>query len=273
MARKKEAEDLFGKGAPGWVVTYGDMMSLLLCFFILLLSFANMDIVKFKQAAGSLQRALGILRHDPTSERVAIVKPLQPKLAELSQKQEERLQTIKHVLQRKNVGTIVQASGQRSGIRFTIEDTVLFERGSWRLRPEAEAVLGGVADALNRYTDEVRIDGHTDSVPFAPAVGATEARLITDNMWLSVARAYEVRRVLAERFGVRPERMSIQGFGANKPAVPGESPEAMARNRRVEIWLLSQELRDVRSEFSRATLPIPMDYNLPPLQEWEHQAR
>lgn len=262
-SRAKELEEQ--AGAPLWVVTYGDMMSLLLCFFVLLLSFANLDQVKYKQAAGSLKGAFGILRFNVEGQKMAIIPPLNPNLAELSQRLEARLQTIKHVMQRKSTGTLLKASNERTGVRFIVEGSLLFDKGSYELRPGAEEILSAFAEEVNKVSNDIRIDGHTDSTLYSP----TSAGWPRDNMTLSLLRAYSVREALANRFGVAPERMSIQGFGANKPIEQGDSPEAMAKNRRVEIWVLATEQKEIASEFTRRTVRIPADWKITPLESWE----
>ena len=125
------------------------------------------------------------------------------------------------------------------GDRFVFSSEVLFNPGSADLAPEGRAQIAGVVAILNEVRAEIppeidwiiRVDGHTDNVPIAP--GAAFA----DNWELSQARALSVVRYMQDELGFPPDRMAATGFGEYRPVAAGDSEEARAQNRRIELKL------------------------------------
>jgi chemotaxis protein MotB len=116
---------------------------------------------------------------------------------------------------------------------------VLFQPGAAELAPEGQAQIAGVVEILNEIKDEIpseidwiiRVDGHTDAVPLS---GAGEFR---DNWELSQGRALSVVRFMQDQLGFPPDRLAATGFGEYRPVTPGDSAEARAQNRRIELKL------------------------------------
>jgi chemotaxis protein MotB len=132
--------------------------------------------------------------------------------------------------------------GEREGVqvvgdRFVFPSEVLFEPGSATLGPEGRAQVARVAAVIREIAGNIppeidwilRVDGHTDRVPISP--GANFA----DNWELSQARALSVVRYMIESEGLPADRLAATGFGEFQPVDPGDSPEALARNRRIEL--------------------------------------
>ncbi len=125
------------------------------------------------------------------------------------------------------------------GDRFVFSSEVLFNPGSADLAPEGRAQIAGVVRILDEVRAEIppgidwiiRVDGHTDDVPIAP--GAAFA----DNWELSQARALSVVRYMQDELGFPPDRMAATGFGEYRPVAAGDSEEARAQNRRIELKL------------------------------------
>jgi chemotaxis protein MotB len=125
------------------------------------------------------------------------------------------------------------------GDRFVFSSEVLFQPGAADLAPEGQAQIAGVAETLSEIADRIppgidwiiRVDGHTDNVPLS---GEGEFR---DNWELSQARALAVVRYMQDALGFPPERMAATGFGEYRPVAAGDSPEARAQNRRIELKL------------------------------------
>ncbi len=125
------------------------------------------------------------------------------------------------------------------GDRFVFSSEVLFEPGSADLLPEGRAQIAGVVDTLNEISSEIpagidwiiRVDGHTDNVP----VGNSSR--FRDNWELSQARALAVVRYMQDALGFPPQRLAATGFGEYRPVAEGDSPEARALNRRIELKL------------------------------------
>ena len=132
--------------------------------------------------------------------------------------------------------------GEREGVqvvgdRFVFPSEVLFAPGSATLGPEGQEQVGRVAGVIREIADQIppeinwilRVDGHTDKTPVSPTSP------FRDNWELSEARALSVVRYMAEVQGLPPERLAATGFGEYQPVDPGDSPEALARNRRIEL--------------------------------------
>jgi chemotaxis protein MotB len=125
------------------------------------------------------------------------------------------------------------------GDRFVFDSEVLFNPGSADLAPEGAAQIGRVVETLRLVVDRIppeinwiiRVDGHTDNVPLS---GTGE---FVDNWQLSQARALSVVKFMQDSLGFPPERLAAAGFGEYQPVAAGDSPEARAQNRRIELKL------------------------------------
>jgi len=164
------------------------------------------------------------------------------RVAELEQEKEAALQTrqsledqMRAALESKDV-TISRLQGK---LTVSILDRVLFDSGEARIKPDGEAVLRKVATILNQHTNlQVHVIGHTDNVPIRPA-----ARDRFPSNWeLSTARATAAVRFLTEQCGVDPRRLGAVGYGEFRPVADNATPEGRARNRRIAITILSEEL-------------------------------
>ena len=125
----------------------------------------------------------------------------------------------------------VQISRLRDQLKVTVASEILFPSGSAELSPEGVDVLRKVANAANKSTDEVRVEGHTDSDPIAPVL----AQYYPTNWELSTARAAVAVRTLEATGMVPASRLSAVGYGDSRPVGPNETTEGKAKNRRVEI--------------------------------------
>jgi chemotaxis protein MotB len=123
------------------------------------------------------------------------------------------------------------------GDRFVFDSEVLFPPGSATLGPEGRAQVARVAQVIREVADDVppeidwilRVDGHTDKVPVSPTSS------FRDNWELSQARALSVVQYMIDTQGIPADRLAATGFGEFQPIDPGDSPEALARNRRIEL--------------------------------------
>ncbi len=229
-------------GAPKWVVTFGDLMSLLLCFFVLLLSFSEMDRQKYKQVAGSLEKAFGVQRKNRAMEI-----PKGMKLIAKDFDQEAIATRIKEDLGRE-IDYIVEESltdlkdqiDLESGeneviIRLMGEST--FDSGKADIRPQLKPLLKKVGDILNTSVGDISIAGHTDNVPILRGPFRT-------NLRLSAARASAVAEFMISETHIDPRRISTMGFGEYRPIESNDTVIGRQRNRRVEIILTNIPERD-----------------------------
>jgi chemotaxis protein MotB len=240
MAKKKC--DCPPQGAPLWMATFGDLMSLLLTFFILLVSFSTMQEVKFQEAMGSLQGALGVLKGMPTipiHENVqrprgtestnnnarSVSDEVQTKGEEIK----ERVENFRNKMAAVKQADLVTISRTEKGLAIRLESRAIFEPGSAILLPEALPLLSILGETLAGYPNPIRVVGHTDSQPTGDGIYAT-------NWELSSARASSVVRFLQGQ-GLDPVRLSATGKGEWQPVVKNDSEINRARNRRVEVFM------------------------------------
>ncbi len=230
-----EEEDDGGPGIPEWVVTFGDMMSLLLTFFIMLVSISEIKQEELYQAlVDSLRRRFG---HDASSASMAPgeSKPRNSQVAKLaSQGRAKRMDTM-------DGGDKVQApTGDysrvqiiRDGDDVTKGGTIRFGEFSTEIDDEQSARLRVVIRELAGKSQQIEVRGHTsrqplpDNAPYA------------DHMELAFARARKVMEFLAAE-GIDPVRIRLTAAGGNEPLTTKPDPVEQRRNDRVEVFLLEQ---------------------------------
>ncbi|MBP7461648.1 MAG: flagellar motor protein MotB [Candidatus Delongbacteria bacterium] len=243
MARKKK-EDSGPPGTPGWMVTYGDMMSLLLTFFIMLVAMSTIEKVKFNQAAGSLQGALGIVPSNTialASKKIDADKPINRRSSRQEKKMRRKVQKMQQMIDAQNLKKDLDISMSKEGVGIRISDPNFFDLGKATLKPQSFAVLDLIIDIIKTVDYSVRIEGHTDDLPIRNPEFAS-------NWELSAARALAILKYFQNRGKIDPVRLEAVGLGEHHPLVPNEDDESRSKNRRVEIFVLSKE-------FQKRTLP------------------
>ena len=217
-------------GAPDWMVTFADLMSLLLTFFVLMLSFSTTEVVKFREAMGSIQAALGLRSPNDTSDVPQGKTPLTADIAEIGgggMTPEQIEEQLEAVLQEFNLEAKGEARQSVHGVVLQIEGDLMFNSGEAALTPQTFALLNALAGYINKVGRQVDIVGHTDNIPIATAV-------YPSNWELSAARAGQAVRYLAEQ-GVPADRMRAIGQADTVPIATNDTAEGRARNRRVEF--------------------------------------
>ncbi|MEW6523401.1 MAG: flagellar motor protein MotB [Bacillota bacterium] len=228
-------------GAPpagAWLTTYSDMVTLVLCFFVILFSISAVDARKFQQVVISMQSALGVL----PGSRVPMEGPsLDPEVLRQQLAREEELamasllQRLEDYIRDQGLNASVTVTRETPGIVIRFADSVLFDLGRDVIKPEAESLLERVARFLGGEEYHLRVEGHTDNLPISN-------ERFPSNWELSTARATRVVRFLAETQAIDPRRLSAVGFGEYRPLVPNTSDENRALNRRVDLVILRPSL-------------------------------
>jgi len=224
------------------MATFGDMMSLLLTFFVLLLSFSSMDAKRFFDVAGSMRNAFGIQRLTPgqfealTESLISLSKDDgSPYLRVLDmrtrfpEKRRKLLRRIRMQIHGKKLERIIEVENSPRGVIVRVPGSLLFRSGSARLRPESLVFLREIAGLIGSTPGEVSIEGHSDTTP---------GRTASTNWRLSAERAVAALEYLVEVGGVDPKRLRATGFADTRPLVRSASPEAQQANRRVEFVFL-----------------------------------
>lgn len=264
----KRSPDHKRGGAPGWMVTYADLMTLLLCFFVLLFSFAKVDAERFEQLAGELAKAFGVQREVPADriplgtsvvpDRFAPGKPEPTPLDEVRQRAERealerRLAQLRGMIDEALRHTLTQGRARveqvGSNIRIRIEEKGTFPSGSASVTSGFASLLERLSGPLAEMPGEIVIDGHTDDVPI-------RSRRFHSNWDLSATRAAAVANVLLRNPELEASRLVVRGHADTRARVPNDTPEHRARNRRVEIMLrLGEEAAGDAAEETRRVLP------------------
>jgi chemotaxis protein MotB len=225
VPRKKKV-DVPPPGLPLWQATYGDMMTLVLTFFILMFAFSSIDAQKYVQIANSLKGALGgnvgVLNTGtsvtPEGGMTAIAPPNYNQI----------MQQLASILDKTQTKENVEVRGDGKEIIVSFKEKLFFRIGSADILKEALPVLKDVGDVIRDQRLIIRVEGHTCNIPIRTA-------RFPSNWELSALRAVNVSRYLIESIGIVPERVSVAAYGQYRPMVPNTSPENQARNRRVDI--------------------------------------
>lgn len=222
-------------GLPMWMATYSDLVTLLLTFFVLLLTMASMDPTKFVQAKTSIEDAFGwSTKAAPVPFSIPIL-PSPPKSKFTPLPRQAPIQFFKRIqtdLEMTKLDTKVEAlQRDNDSIVLRIHDSVLFEEGKATLDPASYPILRKVADIVRPLPMTMRIEGHTDTTPVAGGK--------LSNWDLSVARSVAVMSFYHRNELFALDRMSAAGYGDTRPLAPNTSRENMAKNRRVDFVLRS----------------------------------
>ncbi len=234
MAKKKCPE--CPKGAPKWMTTFSDMTTLLLTFFVLLLSMANFDRTKIEQVFGVLSGSSGILTAPgttPMSEQNIVARQALEKSVEKTQEKIEK--SMKEFVQAQNLEKMISIIKTDKGISIRVMDSVFFSPGSSDLLPAAYPILDKIINMTEDTPYNINIEGHTDDTP----VGRNSPL----NWDLSVNRAVSVVKYFISK-DFNPARLSASGFGEYHPILPNITPENRAKNRRIEINVISPEFAE-----------------------------
>jgi len=255
-------------GAPGWLATFADLMSLLMSFFVLLLAFSEMDVLKFKQLAGSMKEAFGVQREVKTKEipkgTSIIAKEFTPGRptptplkvmrqhttddrknnldfrkgpdksgSEKIKAAAKRLELLKKALKEQIANGQIEVSGDNERTIIRIREKGSFSSGSASLSRKFKPVLKKIANAIEKTPGKIHISGHTDNIPIS-------TYKFRSNWELSSARAVSILDQILRFKKIPNERIVIQGYADTVPLVPNTTRKNRATNRRVEIEVIRQ---------------------------------
>jgi len=231
-AKRKKPES--PAGAPAYMVTWGDMCTLMLCFFVFLLAMSHIDPYRFTVAASSFMNAFsGVLKELP---QVLITKNITvPKMGGDEQNKKiavEAAYTMQQELKKENLDEAVKVQVTDNGIAIKIADPICFDVGQATLKKEFIGVLLQLKDIVMKKMPkaEIRVEGHTDDTPIS-------TREYPSNWELSAARALRVVKFMKNELGVDPRRLSAVGYGEYRPIMPNDTPANKQKNRRIEIYI------------------------------------
>src|SRR3954468_16244530 len=237
--RHKGGHDGGHENAERWLLTYADLITLLMVFFVVLYSMSTADADKFKKISAALSQAFSVevMQGTPDAGLMdGISKPEAPiddLITEGEVPQVQRLKTkIDALLDGSSQSPDVTVGTDREGLVIRLSGSYLFDSGRAELKPNSLAVLDTIANEVRALPNDIRVDGHTDSTPI-------DSPRYPTNWELSTARALAVTRYLTESDAIRAGRVMAAGFGEFRPIASNDTREGRAQNRRVEIHVLS----------------------------------
>lgn len=273
MAKRKEETP--APGSPAWMATFGDLMNLLLCFYVLLFSMSTIDNEKLQAVAESFSQTFSIFNGGATAigdgllisngvsqlneldeyinstgktadgaNETQNIDDLGEMVEKIEQEQlaenEELAEKITESMGESNMSGLVDIEFNSQYVQLTLKGALLFDSGKAEIREDALPILDKVGVILEKYADGViEIEGHTDNVPISNSRFA-------DNSELSCARALSVFNYFLDTTNLEPAGIKYAGRGEYVPVADNSTEEGRARNRRVEIRIYN-ELSSIRN--------------------------
>ncbi|HLS66710.1 MAG TPA: OmpA family protein [Pseudogracilibacillus sp.] len=255
-------------GAPRWMVTYSDMVTLVLVFFILLFAMSQIDLVKFESITHSFQSraVLDFLPSAIPNDDIATdgtggdgevgttdkededdesdkedqevdVDRIIDQLEEWEKKADALARLMENVetfLESEDLGDVITATRTEEGVILVLQDSILFDSAEAEILDSGRPFLDEVGGLLQGMSNYVRVEGHTDNRPIS-------TYRYPSNWELSGARAGSVVRYFIEEHSIDEDRFLIAGYGDTRPVVENDGPDNWAKNRRVEIVILDSD--------------------------------
>lgn len=242
MERRKQKID---KGAPKWMVTFSDLMTLILVFFILLFSMSVVDATKFRAVAESFQqRAIfdfypSLIPFENPAEDISVkkdpfedvndpFKDVRKKEKDSDNDLDQMIIEVQQFLEENQLNDVISASRDDRGVVLVLQERTLFESGEAQILEGAKPFLTKVGTLLETIPNLVKVEGHTDSRPI-------NTFRFPSNWELSGARASSVIRYMIDESNIEPYRFLAVGYGDTRPVVPNTTAENLQKNRRVVI--------------------------------------
>ena len=233
---KKESAAEGGPSMERWLLTYADMITLLMVFFVMMYTISTVNADKFRALAENLSMVLtgsppaGIME-EGTNSTVPELTGEAKHLADLQQ-------ALNEFIAREELGEQITVNLEERGLVVRFQTTVLFARGSADLTPEARRIIDRVGDRLNDLPNYIRVEGHTCDLPI-------NTPQYPSNWELSTARATNVLQELISSCNISPERLSAIGYGEYRPRVPNINESSRQMNRRIDIVILRTKYDEV----------------------------
>jgi len=216
-----ETEEEVAPQTTMWVIPYGNLMTILMIFFLVLYAFSFVvSEVRFERIVQSLQKDVGGEVNKEYMRRVI-----------KKAREREAAEEMYGLIDEKRLKKFANVRIDKKGIKVIFRSPVIFDFGKAELKPEIISVLSAVARVIKDMPNEIMVEGHTDDKPIVSG----EFR---SNWELSAARAFSVIRYFIEQ-GVDSRRLSAIGYGEYRPLYPNDTEEHRAYNRRIEIDIVS----------------------------------
>jgi len=212
-----------------WLITYSDMITIVLCFFIVFFTFTAEEASMLETIKDSLTTKV-----DGLSQENQKLKEEKDSLYSLLLKENDQLdssQSFLDFLKANNLMESIYIIEGNKGMVIRFKDGVMFDRGQASISDGGYGILSEIADKIKDIPNLIVIEGFTDNIPIKTSE-------FPSNWELSVARAIGVARFMIDDMGIPEERISVSGFGEQRPIDTNDTEEGRANNRRIEITIL-----------------------------------
>jgi len=239
----KKREEKEGNGER-WLLTYSDLITLLMIFFVVMYASSTADTTKYKQLSQSLSVAFSgggasIVGNDSSTSVVnSTVTVVDPPAEATNTTEENTMETIKtnvdNYLKKNGLSSSVSTKIDERGLEVSLKTSLLFDVGKADVKEASAKKLISIGKILNHVNNYVRIEGHTDSSPMSNYE-------FSSNWQLSAIRATNVTELLIAKAGISPKKISAVAYGENRPVATNTTAAGKAKNRTVDIIILSNQ--------------------------------
>lgn len=233
----KRAQEEEHENSERWLLTYSDLITLLMIFFIVMYAMSNVDVKKYTALAQSMSIAMGGGKSIIGSSDNASIKETTPVTTE-----EDKLSNLKKDVDKylSDAGLSGNVSTQMDerGLVIRMENSILFDSGKADIKPEARSILIKIGQTLNKMENYIRVEGHTDNIPI-------RSSSFKSNWDLSAMRATNVVELFVNESKISPARLSEVGYGEYRPVADNSNEAGRAKNRRVDIVIINSKFNQV----------------------------
>ncbi|MDF2882160.1 MAG: motB [Clostridiaceae bacterium] len=226
-----------------WLLTYVDLITLLMIFFVVMYAMSNVNATKYTQLSNSLKVAMGggksIIGTSDSASIADSTKPVDTAIVE-QDKLENVKQQLDKYLKDNNMSNVASSKVEERGLVVSLNDTLFFDSAQATIRPESQKKLIEIGKILNQLGNYIRIEGHTDNVPIHNSNFGS-------NWELSAIRATNVTELLISEAGIAPEKLSSVGYGQYRPIADNLTEAGKAKNRRVDIIIMNTKFNQIEN--------------------------
>lgn len=251
----KKFEEEHGGNHERWLITYSDLITLLLIFFIILYSFSKVDQQKYSSLSKALNSAMGSSTGQFIgNEAGGIINPPVPNESDgnvdtnnntnngSNSIERDKLENLKeqvdNYLENNGLSSSVETKVEDRGLVIRMEDTIIFDSGRADIKEDYKHKLVQIGSMLNSLDNFIRVEGHTDNVPI-------KTSHFESNWQLSVIRATNVTELLINQANINPKRLSSVGYGEFRPVADNSTAEGRSKNRRVDIIIMDTKFNKI----------------------------
>lgn len=255
MALKREPEK--HANHERWLVSYADFITLLFAVFVVLYAMGQSDKKKVEEVMQAIQQSFGMASAGATapkinviaSQTISVIPSLKPELKispmgrtrsgqAKTRAEEKDFRQIKSAVEayliKQGAQSKVTLEITRRGLIVSLKEAGFFNSGQANIKPDAYELINTIAEVMTQYNNPMRLEGHTDNIPINTAQ-------FPSNWELSTARATNGLKYLLKNFNVDPNKISATGYAEFRPIADNATAEGRARNRRVDLVMLSGE--------------------------------